>query len=198
MSINRLPSRIFVVISLLFIPATMGCSSKGEGIGLISGENRGIAATQRLSNVDSDTVRPVADRVFRTYFRVDPQTSSSDVWMSRPEEVRGEKQPVQLRDTLRASSSRHRRVAELRIIQKGTDVLAMCRVRNQRLETAERASFAEQRGDDRPKDTPIDRLGATSTYRQEDWVEVSRDRKTELTILEAIRGQLESPNQPTP
>ncbi|MHC4442294.1 MAG: hypothetical protein ACYTA5_06825 [Planctomycetota bacterium] len=70
--------------------------------------------------------------------------------------------------------------------------MAICWVGNQRLETAERASFAEQRGDDRPSDTPIDRLGSTSTYRQEDWIDVSRDRKTELMILDAIRKQLES------
>jgi hypothetical protein len=111
--------------------------------------------------------------------------------MSRPEEVRGKRKPVQLRDTLRVSSSRHRRIAELRIIQKGIDVLAICRVQEQRLETTERASFAEQRGDDRPNDTPIDRFGATSTYRQEDWVDVGRDRKTELMILDAIRRQLQ-------
>ena len=180
---------------MLSIWSIVGCSSNGEGAGLILGSSRGGSASQRLLNVGSETVRPIADKVFRTYFRVDPRSSSPNNWISRPAEVRREAKPVRLRDRLTASPSRRRQVAELRIVQKGTDVLAICRVRNQRLETAERASFAEQRGDDRPSDTPIDRLGATSTYRQEDWVDVSRDRKTETMILDAIRRQLESPAQ---
>lgn len=193
MNIKHLQFIIIAIIGMSVIPATTGCSDNDEAIELITDTSRGTSASQRLANVNSETVRPIADRVFRTYFKVDPQLSSSDVWMSHPEEVRKEGEPARLRDTWKASSSRQRCIAELRLVQRGTDVLATCRVRNQRLETAERASFAEQRGDDRPKDTPIDRLGATSTYRQEDWVDVSRDRKTESMILEAIRKQLESP-----
>ena len=66
--------------------------------------------------------------------------------------------------------------------------MLQCQVSVERLDTVEQAAFALSRGDDRPNDTPIERLGADTPQTREEWVYVNRDRQAELELLDAIAG----------
>lgn len=145
----------------------------------------GDFATRRIDGVSLRDVRPAALRAFRMYFRVDPGASAGDRLVSYPAEMTEPVGPERLRDVL-GGKSRHRQVATLLLSQEGTSVLAQCQVRTQRLDTAERAAFARETGDDRPSDTPIDRRGASSPIAREEWTPVGRDRTTEAAILDSI------------
>jgi len=179
-------------ISIIFLSLMAGCPSEGQRISTFSRQTPANMASRQFSKASLKTVQTISDRIFRNYFKVDPQRSSNNVWISRPQEMQKPSQPTQLRDTITVFPARSQNVAELRIEQKGPNILAMCRVQIQRLDTAQRAAFSDHRGDDRPSDTPIDRLGATSVHKQEKWVNAGRDRKTEQMILDAIQKQIES------
>lgn len=170
--------------ALLLIAA--GCSMQ-DGSSTTPALERagGDFSGRRLPQVDPAEVRAAAERVFRSDFRVDPALSSEDTWVSRPAEVdhpRGER----LRDVLSVTPSRHRQIAELRLIPDGDGVLLRCRIRTQRQDTAERTAFARETGDDRPANMPIERP-ETSSRRQEEWTTVGRDRQGEQNILNAIQ-----------
>ncbi|UCD30040.1 MAG: hypothetical protein JSV03_06070 [Planctomycetota bacterium] len=190
MTNNRQSNKLIVVIGItIFIIS--GCAAERERVERNVDRSPANSASQRFTNKDFNTIRSIAQRIFRQYYRVDPRKSSENAWISYPTEVTETGQPQRLRDTLTAFPSRRRCIAELRIVEKGPDVLAVCRVRIQRLDTTERAAFTEHRGDDRPTDTPIDRLGATSANTREDWVETIRDRKAERMLLDSIQKQIE-------
>jgi hypothetical protein len=138
-----------------------------------------------LLDVELEQVRPVAARVFRRHFRIDTDASTGNRLVSTPTEYQDRDQR-RLRDVLGPTRSQHRKLCELLMFQEGPSVLVQTRVQTQRLETPERAAFARQRGDDRPTDTPIDRPGGTSPARQQEWVNVGRDRDLEQRILDDI------------
>ncbi len=162
-----------------------GCSSSIDRSP--SSVSRGAgAAGRRIANTDVAAVQPVAERVFRQYFRIDSVASGPGLIVAQPQEMTGAAQPERVRDLLAGVRGRHRYLAELRLNQQGPDVLLRCVVQAQRLETSERAAFSSQRGDDRPSDTPIDRMGAGSADNREEWVYGKRDRQLEQEILSAI------------
>jgi hypothetical protein len=136
-----------------------------------------------MANTSLGEAQASADRVFRQHFRVDRDQSSASVWVARPTEVEDER-GERVRDLLTPSPSRRRQLAELRLTDEGNGVLARVRVVTERLDTTERVAFAAERGDDRPAETSIDRTGRVQ--RQEEWVEVGRDRALEREILDAL------------
>ncbi len=179
-----------IVVGAAALAGASGCATQGGDARRFRSGGPAGAASRLLMNEDVDTVQPVAAQVFRRHFRVDAQASSPLVLVSRPLELTEHAQPRRVRDVLRPSPNRRRQVAELYLTQEGAHVRVRCRVRTQRLDTAERAAFVRERGDDRPTDTPIDRPGASSVSAREEWVEVGRDRNLEREILAAIQREL--------
>jgi len=164
----------------------LGCSEmESSSTGSRDFGRPGDFATRRIDGAALRDVRPAALRAFRQHFRVDPNASVGDRLVSYPVEVTEQTKPERLRDVL-GGKNRHRQVAVLILAQEGTKVLAQCQVRTQRLDTAERAAFARETGDDRPGDTPIERRGASSPIAREEWTPVGRDRITEAAILDSI------------
>ncbi len=185
-----------------FITAAMtamllsGCSGSTDW-SPTSVSRAGGAAGRRIANTDVAAVQPVAERVFRQHFKIDASSSGPGLMVAQPQEMTATVQPERVRDLLAGARGRHRYLAELRLNQQGPDVLLRCVVQMQRLETAERAAFSSQRGDDRPTDTPIDRLGATSADNREEWVSGKRDRQLELEILATIEEAFRPETSPT-
>lgn len=184
------------ITSAVLMIGGSGCATQGGAAAGFAPRRSADAASRRLANADLGMVRPVADRVFRTYFRTDQEGSSRHEWVSRPEESDEPAGPTRVRDMFTAFPNRRRRVAALWLGQDGPHVVARCRILIQRLDTTERAAFAPQRGDDRPTATPIDRHGPASTSTREEWVDVGRDRSMEQEILTAIERELTSATRP--
>lgn len=163
-------------------------------------------ATRRIEHAGLADVQPVAARVFRSYFRVDSTLSSPTDLLAfptdvkpheaagRPEEPAAEEGPGEpppkdtVGDVVGVAPRRYRRIAELRLVAADGATLAQVRVMFQRLTTTERVAFARERGDDRPTDTAIDRLGPTSPTPREEWRDDRRDRRLEQEILNAIQA----------
>jgi hypothetical protein len=176
-------------LAVLLLTLLAGCATTGGQTASQIGRGAG-SASRRIPGATVAAVQPVAERVFRQHFRINPDASGPGRLMSQPQEATGQKQPEQVRDVLLGSRDRHRHLAELYLDQQGPDVVVRCTVLVQRLETSARAAFNTQRGDDRPTETPIDRLGPTSTDNREEWVPVKRNRELEQEILTTIAEDL--------
>ncbi len=181
--------RVPECLAVLLLTVLAGCATTNDRAVSQIGRGAGSAG-RRISGTTVAAVQPVAERVFRQHFRVNPTASGPGVLVSQPQEVTEQRQPEQVRDVLLGSRDRHRYLAELYLDQQGQDVVVRCTVLAQRLETSARAAFNTQRGDDRPTETPIDRLGPTSTDNREEWVPVKRNRELEQEILNAIAADL--------
>ncbi len=181
---------------------TVGTASLLCGCGeTASSANRGAFraagdyASLRVVDAEFESVRASANRAFRRVYRVDPDASGLESWVSRPEEL-AEVNPVRMSDVTNPSSRRHRRIAYLQALPEENYILVRCKVEIQRLETAERTAFARSRnldGDDRPGDTPIERSGAVSTSTHQDWVTTGRDREGEQALLRAVVAGISRP-----
>ena len=176
----------FLVLSALMLP---GCAATGQP-GTTRTRGAGDFASRRLPDADIIQVRAVAERVFRQYFRIDPEASSDTVLISRPTEVEGRGRRQNVRDQLTLTPDRQRQIAELRVREEAGVPVVLVSVQGQRLQTTERDTFARNRGDDRPGDTAIQRQGNTSAVPREEWVDMGRDRATEKMILDEIAESL--------
>jgi hypothetical protein len=177
------------VITLAVMILT-GCSTTAEmsrtGVNAAGG-----VSSRRLGGTSAAAVQPVAERVFRQHFKIDAAASGAGLLVAQPQEVTAEMPAEGVREVLSGARRRHRYLAELRINQQGEDVLLRCIVQTQRLETSERAAFSTQRGEDRPTETPIDRMGPSSADNREEWVPSKRDRTLEQEILTAIQQAIQ-------
>lgn len=205
---NNVTKRTFALSGWAMILIVAGCDG-----GTASTERTGAPrvrattdfASRRIDGAALADVRPIADRVFRSYFNVDRTISSETDLVAFPADVkssevagRGEEPATEeagesaprntVGDVIGVSPRRYRRIAELRLSATGSGVMAQVRVMFQRLTTTERTAFARERGDDRPTDTAIDRIGPTSSTPREEWRDDRRDRKVEQEILNAIEA----------
>lgn len=153
-------------------------------------------ARERFPNVPPAQAMDTARQVFREYFSIDRVDTSEGVIYSRPTELTGHAAPERVRDVLTRTPNRRREVAELRLVPRGNDVIALCRVQVQRLDTSERRAFVSQTGDDRPANNPPFGAEAGASARQrEDWTDVGRNRSLEQQVLASLRERLNP--QPT-
>jgi hypothetical protein len=167
-----------------------GCSNfSADRVDRMPGES----ATRRLVQTTPSQVAPVARKVFRARYRLDTLRSTDSLLFSHPTEEIGEFDETEAGEPLPLGKTRHRIIARLTWMADGDDVLLVCQVARQRLETARKAAFSTMRGDgdDRPTDTPIDRRGAVSAESKQEWVYIGRDRQAEQAILGAIRTALQ-------
>jgi len=200
------------VAGCLWAVVLSGCDTGAGPERAAAGRTRGAAdfATRPFEGVSLTELRPVAERVFRSYFRMDAASSSATEWVAFPtnidprepagpnveptaltEDTAAEERPREtMGDVIGLAPRRYRRTAEMRLVPDQDRVVVQVRVGIQRLTTTERAAFARERGDDRPTDTAIDRLGPTSPATREEWRDYRRDRGLEQEILNAIQAGL--------
>jgi len=89
------------------------------------------------------------------------------------------------------SSDSNRRVVEIRIESEGDAMTIYCKVLLQQQTTETHRLFAQdERGDDRPGRTPIEREAATDEEQNTVWETVGRDKAQERAILSALSEQL--------
>lgn len=189
---RRLLAGLALVGLIGWFASVSGCDSLA-GPARVSASNAGTGSTRVfLPSVGVGEVRPVALQAFREHFRVDSEASGDNVWISSPADVtgRGESESPRVREVLSGASNRRCHLGELSLTPEGDGVSVRCKVRIQRLDTAERTAFAMERGDDRPSETPVDRTGGLSTSSRQEWVNVGRDRRLERAILDAIADRL--------
>ncbi len=179
-------NRCLTGFGLLAAIGVGGCTAPGDRSGASAQREATDFASRHLLNVAPAEVESVARRIFMSHFRINPDASTGDTLVSLPTETEGRGQRKSIRDTLAVSPNRQRQRAELRLRPQGGNVLVLVSVQTQRLDTAERAAFARERGDDRPTETPIEREGPTSPSAREEWVNIGRDRKLEQQILSEI------------
>jgi len=202
---------IFVAGGYMLALLLSGCDMGGAQPERTGGTaTRGAAdfATRRIEDVSLTQVQPIADRVFRSYFRLDGASSTATDLVAFPSDVTREERAgaapsggtepsagnppprETIGDVVGLAPRRYRRLAELRLAAAGNGVTTQVRVMLQRFVTTERTAFSRERGDDRPTDTPIDRLGSTATTSREEWRDYRRDRVMEREILNAIQTGL--------
>lgn len=148
------------------------------------------AATARLTGLAMRDVEDAARQVFRQHFSIDAGASREDLLVSRPRALGDDAEDTAVNVVLSGGSRDRRLLAKLQLLQQGTDTIVACQVEMQRMDIAERAAFARQRGDDRPTDTPIERMGADSPRGSEHWSPAGRHRKLERRILGEIQAAL--------
>lgn len=200
------------VAGLVCAVGLAGCDMAGqpERAATLRTRGGGDFASRPFEGVDLAQLQPVAERVFRSYFRVDPAASSDVEWVAFPTDISarepdgpderpapppgeteaGERPRETMGDVIGVAPRRYRRTAEMRLVPGQNRVVVQVRVGTQRLTTTERAAFARERGDDRPTDTAIDRLGPASPAAREEWRDYRRNRGLEQEILDAIQAGL--------
>lgn len=148
-------------------------------------------ARERFTDVAPGPAMEAAQQAFRQYFPIDRVDASEGTIYARPTELSGRGSPERVRDVLTRTPNRRREVAELRVVPRGNDVIALCRVQVQRLDTSERRAFVTQTGDDRPaNNTPFGAEAGASARQQEDWIDVGRNRELEQQVLTSLRSRL--------
>ncbi|MBN1490338.1 MAG: hypothetical protein JXA69_10500 [Phycisphaerae bacterium] len=175
-----------VVCALMVGLVVAGCSQQE-----MRDRSYGASSQQRIGNVAYDDTFDAAERVFRSFFSTERADRGEGILVARPIEVDKRGEPVGVRDTMTMTPSRRRRVAELRLSRSGSDVLAMCQVKLQRLDTSERRAFRPQIGDDRPSEShPFEAEAGASPSQRELWTDLGRDRELERQVLNALRDRL--------
>ena len=157
------------VAGCLWAVVLSGCDTGAGPERAAAGRTRGAAdfATRPFEGVSLTELRPVAERVFRSYFRMDAASSSATEWVAFPtnidprepagpnveptaltEDTAAEERPREtMGDVIGLAPRRYRRTAEMRLVPDQDRVVVQVRVGIQRLTTTERAAFARERGD---------------------------------------------------
>jgi hypothetical protein len=178
------------MIPIATIAAALWTSGCNEPIG---GGGMGDAgyARQTFRTASRAEVFQAAQAAFRQYFSIADADPATGTITSRPQEVDARGEPTQVRELL-GGQSRRRQIGELRVLTRGPEVIALCRVQRQRLDTTERRAFQTQRGDDRPtENTPFEaEAGATGEQRTA-WTNIGRNRSLEADILRSLRMRIE-------
>jgi hypothetical protein len=147
----------------------------------------------RLPGVSMDAAHDAAVATMKEHFRLDPAVSTATVLISRPleSEGRADKEPAAVREIISGSSNRHRQVAQIRLVERGADVVARIHVQVQRLDVSERAAFqAPLTGDDRPANVSPQGYGGPRTLTDRDWVNTGRNRQLEQEMADSLAERL--------
>jgi hypothetical protein len=96
-----------------------------------------------------------------------------------------------IRDDAVGYRNRMRRTATLLIVERETGCIAKCRVRVQRLDTADHQVFRRnEQFDDVPRETPIDREAGIRPSQDQVWTDQPRDRELERQIRNLLRSRV--------
>lgn len=174
-------------------PACSGLTSATEPAG-----GSGGATPLALPNTSTDAAFDAGLAAMRHYYnQVDSNPTLGKIESGQVEydQAGG---TGRFRDDALKFRNRMRHKATLWITRSDSGTLARCQVRVQRLDTADHRVFRDQqRFNDLPNTTPIDREAGVSSIQNQAWTELPRDRKREREILQVLYNQASGePNKP--
>lgn len=180
----KIDLRMHACCAALLLAGALGCTEN-------TAREQGYLR-QTLPDMSVAQVFEPAKLAFSQYLSIDTADPADGVIRSRPVELNRAGEPQRIRDALTATPSRRRAIGVLRLVPRGSDVIAMCHVSIQRLDTAEYRAFSPQTGDDRPAyNSPFEAEAGASAAQREAWTDVGRHRQLEQQILESLRTRLE-------
>ncbi len=127
----------------------------------------------------------------RQLFPIAEASPAKGLIRSAPREYDQKGGTGRIRDDTVGYRNRMRRTATLLIIERETGCIAKCRVRVQRLDTADHQVFRRnEQFDDVPRETPIDREAGISPSQDQVWTDQPRDRELERQIRNLLRSRV--------
>lgn len=185
-SARAAPARTATAFCGILLAAALPACSELDGANARS-EPSGGATPLRLPDTPPDVAFDAGLAAMRQYFKqveASPAEGRIDSGVAEYVQTGG---TGRFRDEALKFRNRMRRRATLWITQSGTGSLARCQVRVQRLDTADHRVFEQQqRFDDLPNATPIDRDAGVSSLQNQAWTDLPRDRRREREILQVL------------
>ncbi|HKQ48392.1 MAG TPA: hypothetical protein VJZ71_10015 [Phycisphaerae bacterium] len=183
--------------SVWTLAALAGCSEMGGSD--IGGERTEGWSQAALPNVPRDEAFDAGVHALRQWFRLEDISPQDGVVRSAVTEYDQKGGTGRIRDTAIGYRNRMRHQATLLVATQGTGSVAKCMVSVERLDTADHRVFRDQeRFQDYPSETPIDRDAGISASQDQVWTPMPRDRKLEQDILEVLRNRAAPPPQTAP
>ncbi len=178
---------LWAVLILSYVPA--GCSdSRGWGLG---GENTNGWSSVSLPDVPRQQAFDAGVYAMQQWFRLDEASPEDGLIKSATTEYGQRGGTERIRDTLLKYPNRMRRTATLSVESFGSGSMAKCVVRVERLDTADHRVFRDnERFDDYPNETPIERDAGVSAGQDQVWTDMPRDRALERQILDVLRSRV--------
>ena len=183
--------------SVCVLAALTGCSEMGgEGLG---GERTEGWSQATLPNVPRAEAFDAGVHAMRQWFRLEDISPGDGLVRSAVTEFDQKGGTGRIRDTAIGYRNRMRHQATLIIAAQGTGSVAKCMVSVERLDTADHRVFRDNdRFQDYPTETPIDRDAGISSSQDQVWTPMPRDRKLEQEILEVLRNRAAPAPQSAP
>lgn len=177
-----------VSFGALALTLLAGCSEWGDT--RIVGERTDGWSQTILPNVSRDEAFDAGVHAMRQWFRLDEISPEDGVVRSTAAEYDQKGGTGRIRDAAIGYRNRMRHKATLIVIGQGTGSVAKCLVSVERLDTADHRVFRDnERFQDYPTETPIDRDASVSTDQDQVWTSMPRDRKLEQEILGVLRNR---------
>ena len=177
------------MLGAILAVSTWGCS--GLELGLPPAEKASGWQRVELPDISQDQAMAAGRKAMGQYFRsMETSPRSGKIHGPTVEYVQSGG-TGRIRDGALKHKNRMRRQATLWISASPSGCVVRCRVRVQRLDTADHRLFQNQRQfDDLPSATPIDREAATTKSQNEVWTEMPRDRRFESELLQVLLSRV--------
>lgn len=179
------------------LAALTGCSEMGGSD--IGGERTEGWSQAVLANVPCGEAFDAGVHAMRQWFRLEDVSPGDGVVRSTLAEYDQKGGTGRIRDAAIGYRNRMRHRATLIVTGQGAGSVAKCMVSVERLDTADHRVFRDQeRFQDYPTETPIDRDAGISASQDQVWTPMPRDRKLEQEILEVLRNRAAPSPQSAP
>lgn len=174
---------------LLFVSALAGCSDLGGSqIGSPRAEGWSHVNLPKVSSAEAFDAGVYA---MRQWFRLENISPEGGLVQSAMSEYDQKGGTGRIRDTAIGYRNRMRRQATLVVENSPNGSIARCMVKTERLDTADHRVFRDnERFQDYPSETPIDREAGVSARQDEVWTEMPRDRGLEREILGVLKSRV--------
>ncbi|MEK6642769.1 MAG: hypothetical protein AABZ08_02580 [Planctomycetota bacterium] len=150
-------------------------------------------ATIRLPNTSRADAFEAGQYAMKQWFRIEQVSPVDGQIRSAMAEYDQRGGTERIRDAVK-TKNRMRRSASLYVQEQGTDCIARCIVRVQRLDTADHRIYRDtNQFVDYPNETPIDRDAGITAEQDQVWTDMPRDRRLETDILNVLRSKLGKP-----
>src|SRR6185295_12477365 len=135
-------------------------------------------STIRLPFITRDAAYNAGLKAMQQWFRIAESSKADGQIRSVTTEYEQKGGTGRIRDAALNFKNRMRRTATIYVEGEGSGSVARCVVEVQRLDTADHRVFQNnERFDDTPNQTPIDRDASVSTTKDQVWTDMPRDRQ---------------------
>ncbi|MFQ5429977.1 MAG: hypothetical protein ACE5E1_06670 [Phycisphaerae bacterium] len=164
---------------------TIGCDDLNAEARLRS--SAADATTQRLAETPPDVAFDAGLEAMRQYFNRVHALRAEGRIESSPVEYDQTGGTGRIRETAFKFKNRMRRQATLWVRAAASGSVVRCRVRVQRLDTADHRVFQQnEQFNDLPNTTPIERGAGLSPDQNQVWTDMPRDRRLERELLQSL------------